>query len=86
MNLYCIKCLKFTNNRNIKKRGNRWKINFSYCINCGFKKFEIIYEEELGDLLKSLCYIQKQCYFIVWSLEERQKVKTLRLGTQVKKK
>ena len=30
---------------------------YSYCISCGFKKFETIYDEELSDLLKILNYI-----------------------------
>ena len=41
MNLYYIKCLKFTNNCNIKiKREIDGKINlYSPCIDCGFEKF-----------------------------------------------
>ena len=44
MNLYCINCLMFTKNKNIKiKRKIDRKINFySCCIDCGFKKFETI--------------------------------------------
>ena len=56
MNLHYIKCLKFTNNNNIKiKRKIDGKIAlYSYCIECGFKKFEAIDKEKLYDLLKSL--------------------------------
>ena len=41
MNLYSIKCSKFTNNKNIKiKREIHRKINlYAYCNECGFKKF-----------------------------------------------
>ena len=43
MNLYCIKCLKFTNINNIKiKREINGKIIYSYCVNYGFKKSETI--------------------------------------------
>ena len=51
--------LKFTNNNNIKiKHEIDGKINiYSYCVNCDFKKFETINEDELSDLLKILNYI-----------------------------
>ena len=54
MNFYCIKCSKFTKNNNIKiKREIDGKNNYySRCIDCGFKKFETIKENELSDLLK----------------------------------
>ena len=40
MNLYCIKCLKFTNNNNIEiKHEKDGKLNVYFnCIECGFKK------------------------------------------------
>ena len=52
MNLYSIKCLMFTRNRNIKiKREIDGKDNFySHCIDCGFKKCKTIDEKELSDL------------------------------------
>ena len=59
MNLYCIKCSKFTNNNtNIKiKYEIEGKTNlYSHCIECSFKKFETNNNEELSDLLKSLNY------------------------------
>ena len=51
--------LKFTNNNNIKiKHEIDGKINiYSYCVNCDFKKFETINEDELSDLLKISNYI-----------------------------
>ena len=51
--------LKFTNNNNIKiKHKIDGKINiYSYCVNCDFKKFETINEDELSDLLKISNYI-----------------------------
>ena len=41
MNLYCIKCLIFTENKKIEiKREIDRKINhYFHCIDCGFKKF-----------------------------------------------
>ena len=60
MNLYCIKCSKFTNkNNNIKiKCEIDRKINlYFYCIESGFKKFKTINKKELSGLLKSLNYI-----------------------------
>ena len=65
MNLSCIKCLMFTKNTHIKKKREiDGKINFcSRCIDCAFKKFGTINEEELSYLLESL--IMKQCYLIV---------------------
>ena len=54
MNLYCMKCSKFTKNKytKIKFKVDR-KINLYYCcIDCGFKKFETIDKKELSDLLK----------------------------------
>ena len=54
MDLFRIKCSKFTSNSNyikIKLEIDR-KINlYSYFIDCGFKKFETIYDEKLSDLL-----------------------------------
>ena len=45
MNIYCIKCLKFTKNIEIKRKEDG-KINpYSCCIDCGFKKFETINEK-----------------------------------------
>ena len=50
MNLYCIRCSKFTKNNNVTIHG---KINFySHCAECGFKKLETTDKEELSDLLK----------------------------------
>ena len=38
-----------------RKQEKNTKINlYSYCIDCGLKKFETIDEEELSNLLKSL--------------------------------
>ena len=56
MKLYGSKCLKFTNGDVTKiKQEKNTKINlYSYCIDCGLKKFETIDEEELSNLLKSL--------------------------------
>ena len=56
MNLYCIKCLMFTKNINMKiKRKIDGKINLYFrCIDCCFKKFETIGEEELSYLLEDL--------------------------------
>ena len=54
MDLFRIKCSKFTSNSNyikIKLEIDR-KINlYSYFIDYGFKKFETIYDEKLSDLL-----------------------------------
>ena len=54
MNLYCIKCSKFTKNNNIKENENEMekKIFIPVVVDCGFEKFETIYKEEIGDLLK----------------------------------
>ena len=54
MNLYCIKCLFFTQNKNIKiNRKIDGKINlYSRCIDCSFKKFESIDKKGLKYLLK----------------------------------
>ena len=45
-----------TKSRNIRiKNKNDGKTNlYSFCINCGFKKFESIDEEELSYLLETL--------------------------------
>ena len=56
MNLYCIKCPKFTNKNGIKIK---WEINgkcnlYSFCIGCAFQTFD---KNELSNLLKSLNYI-----------------------------
>ena len=56
MNLYCIKCLMATKNNNteLKHKIDR-KNNFnSCCIDCCFKQFVIIDEEEISDLLKKV--------------------------------
>ena len=49
MNLYCIKCLKFTNSDNVEiKHEVDGKINLhSYCFECGFENVENIDREEL---------------------------------------
>ena len=54
MNLYCIKCSKFTKNNNIKENANEMekKIFIPVVVDCGFEKFETIYKEEIGDLWK----------------------------------
>ena len=59
MNLYCIKCSMFTKNKNIKMKPEiDEKINpYSRCIDCAFKTFQTIDEEELNYLLKDLTYI-----------------------------
>ena len=56
MNLYCITCLMLTKGKNIKiKREIDVKINFfSRYIDCSFRKFETISEEELICLLERL--------------------------------
>ena len=56
MNLYCIKCLKFINNNDIKMKCEiDVKINlYFYCIDFGFKKFATTDEQELSDVLKNL--------------------------------
>ena len=57
MNVYCIKCLKFTNNNIKMKHEIDGKIDlYVHCIECGFKKFGTIDKEELSDLLKILSY------------------------------
>ena len=54
MNLYSIRCSKFTKNNNIAiKHKIDGKINFYFCcIDCGFKKLDTIDKEELSDSLK----------------------------------
>ena len=56
MNLYCLKCLMFTKNNNIKvKRDINGKFNlYSPCQDFSFKRFATINKEELSDLLKDL--------------------------------
>ena len=56
MNLYCVKCLMFTKNNNIKvKHKISGKINlYFHCNDCGLKKFARIDKEELSVLLKHL--------------------------------
>ena len=54
MNLYCVKYLMYTKDRNIKKREIERKINlYSRCIDFGLKKFETIDEKEITYLLKA---------------------------------
>ena len=56
MNLYCIKCSIFAKNRFIKikcKINEKFSI-YSRCIDCGFKKSEIINEEKRSYLVKGL--------------------------------
>ena len=55
MNLYCIKCSKFTNKINnikIKREIDRKVKLYFHCIGFGLKKFKNIDKEELSDLLK----------------------------------
>ena len=54
MNIYSIKCLIFTKNKNIKiKRKIDRKINSYFCcIDCGLKKFETINEKKVTYVLK----------------------------------
>ena len=56
MNFYCVKCSVFTKNRNIKVKSKiDCVINlYSRCIDCGFKMFGTIDEEDLSYLLKGL--------------------------------
>ena len=56
MKLHCVNCLMFTKNYSIKlKREIDGKSNLHSCCNdCGFKRFQTIVEEDLGDLLKAL--------------------------------
>ena len=56
MNFYCIKCLVFRRNRDIKIKCKTDGKNNLYCcsMDCGFKKFETIDEEDLSYLLKAL--------------------------------
>ena len=77
MNVYCIKYLMFTENKNTKvKRKIDGKINiYSRCNDCSFKKFSAIDKEKLSDLWKDL--IIKQCYLIVWSAKKVQSYKKL---------
>ena len=66
--LFCIRCLKFIKNNDFKiKQEIDGKVNlYSHCIDCGFKKFEIIDKEELSDLLKVETRVyMKQCYSIL---------------------
>ena len=53
MNVYCIKCLMFTKNKNIKikREINGKSIFYSSYNDCVFKKFVTIDKEELKDLL-----------------------------------
>lgn len=54
MNLYCIRCSKFTKNKNITikhKIDGKFFFFFS-CIPCGFEKPETIDKVELSGLLK----------------------------------
>ena len=56
MSLYCIKCWKFTNSKNIIeiKREIDRTINFrSYCVDCGVRKYEKLYDgkENVGKLI-----------------------------------
>ena len=84
--LFCIRCLKFIKNNDLKKKQEiDEKVNlYSNCIDCGFKKFETINKEELSDLLKvETTVYMKQCYSIV-SVWKIQKVKTLNLQRQMK--
>ena len=50
INIYCIKCLMFTQNKKIKiKHKIDGKINlYSCCFDCSFKKSETIDEEKLN--------------------------------------
>ena len=50
MNLYCIKCLMFIKNRNIKIKREIDGNIYSRCTDCGFKNLETIDEEELSYL------------------------------------
>ena len=54
MNLYCIKCLKCTNNNNIRIKDeiNREINLYSQGIDCVVTKFETIEEKDLNNLLK----------------------------------
>ena len=54
MDLYCIKCSKFTKNNNIKTNYKLDEENnlYSCCIDCGFKKFETIDKKQLSSLWK----------------------------------
>ena len=63
MHLYCIKCLMFAKNENIKLKREISEKIYLYCrrINCGFKKLETISGKEITYLLKIKLYI-KQCY------------------------
>ena len=56
MNIYCINGLMFTKNKNnnVKLEIDRKIDLHSCCINCVFKTFENIDEEELSYLLESL--------------------------------
>ena len=55
MNFYRIKCLVFRRNRDIKIKCKIDGKNNLYCcsMDCGFKKFETIDEEDLSYLLKA---------------------------------
>ena len=54
MNIYSIKYLIFTKNKNIKiKRKIDQKINSYFCcIDCGLKKFETVNEKKITYVLK----------------------------------
>ena len=56
MSLYCVKCLIFTKNRNVKIKCKIDVKNNLYCrcIDCGSKNLETTDEEELCYLLKGL--------------------------------
>ena len=56
MDLYYIKCLMFTKNRNIKiKHKTDGKMNlYFYCIDCSFKIFETFDKAEVSYLLERL--------------------------------
>ena len=51
-----LKYTKFTNNPDIKIKHkiDEKIIVYSYFIDCDFKKFETIHEEEISDLLKNV--------------------------------
>ena len=56
MNLYCIKCLMFTKNSNIKiqREINRQSNIYCHCNNCGFKKLATTDKEKISGLSKSI--------------------------------
>ena len=77
LNLYCIKCLQFINSNNTKtNREIDRKTNlYSHCIDCGFKKFEIIDEEEISGFINMSKLYIKQRHCIVWVVEKNSKKK-----------